>query len=256
MKNIFSILFVCVLSFQFTLAQTVSSHQYRKVAPEDMGEYLKRETTYWKTWAEAEVKKGNLTFWGIFQRVGGTDQENSPNILIINTFKDIDKGADWSNIAALFPDVKKEDRGTWALSKNTDKIFVRDLNNHTVGSNVDPENDFNFVKIIYHNVKRTGQHLKFEAKKWKPMIQKAMNEGKTSMKGWGNARIIAPRSSEFPYTIYTYDLFSSLHEALSPTFVKGWKFPEGLFDGVQENTAGPRNVNIYRAVAVVTPGNN
>ena len=73
------------------------------------------------------------------------------------------------------------------------------------------------MKILYHNVKNTGVSLKFEKEKWKPMIQKAMNDGTTNMKGWGNARILHPRSSKFPYTISTHDLYSSLSDALSPS---------------------------------------
>lgn len=74
MKNSILILLDCLMGFQFSKAQEISSHQYRRVAPENMQEHLKRETTYWKKWAEKEVKKGNLTFWGIFHRMGGIDQ--------------------------------------------------------------------------------------------------------------------------------------------------------------------------------------
>ena len=70
MKKFFTVLCACALSIQFAKAQEISSHQYRKVAPENMQEYLRRETTYWQKWAENEITKGNLVFWGIFQRVG------------------------------------------------------------------------------------------------------------------------------------------------------------------------------------------
>ena len=95
MKKHFTFLFACVLCLQFAKAQEITSHQYCRVAPADIQEYLKRETIYWQKWAEKEVTKGNLLFWGIFQKIGGVDQENAPNILIINTFKDWDKGSDW-----------------------------------------------------------------------------------------------------------------------------------------------------------------
>ena len=52
-------------------SQNVTTHQYRRVEPENMQEYLKRETTYWQKLAESEVTKGNLTFWAILQKVGG-----------------------------------------------------------------------------------------------------------------------------------------------------------------------------------------
>ncbi|MCW5515416.1 hypothetical protein [Muriicola sp. Z0-33] len=252
MKNVFTILFTCVLSLQFAMAQGITTYQYRRVAPADMDDYLKRETTYWKTWAEAEVKKGNLLFWAILQRIGGMNQENGSNILIINTFKDIDKGADWGSVDAMFPNVKMEDIQTWDISTNRASVFLRGLN-HIQGENVDPPKDFNFVRIIYHNTKNNGMHLAFESDKWKPMVEKAMADGKTTMKGWGNSQIISPESDDFPYSTISYDLFSSLHDALSPAFSEDMTIPDGFFDGLNENYEGPRNSNVFRVVTVVTP---
>lgn len=254
MKRVFTILFACVLSFQFAKAQEIISHQYRRVAPADMQEYLKRETTYWQKWAENEVTKGNLVFWGIFQKVGGVDQENEPNILIINTFKDWDKGADWAGITKLFPNVKMEDIQTQSLSVDTDQIFLRDLENHIQAEGVVPPDDFNYVKLLYHNTKDNAKHLKFEAEKWKPLVQKAMKDGKTTMKGWGNSAVIST-SSDFPYSSSSYDLFSTMQEALSPNFSTDLTIPDGFWDELTDNynTDGPRNVSLYRVVSVVTP---
>jgi hypothetical protein len=248
MKNLLFILITFLLNLPLTFTQQISTHQYRRVAPADMQEYIKRETTYWKKFAENEIEKGNLTFWGIFQKMGGTDQENSPNILIINSFKDLDKGADWNSIADLFPNVKMEDIQTWTLSTNTDQIFLRVLDNHIEVDN--PE--FNYVRIIYHNVKNTGTHLNFEAQKWKPMVEKAMAEGKTTIRGWGNGLIIAPESTAFDYNTYSYDLFSSSHAALSPAFTEDHELPDGFFNELADNYDGPRHANLYRIVAAVS----
>jgi len=103
-----------VLGFLFCvpmmMAQEITVHQYRRVAPENMQEYLKRETTYWQKLAESEVKKGNLTFWAILQKVGGLDQQNGSNILIINSFKNMDTANEiWGNLQELFPDTKMDD---------------------------------------------------------------------------------------------------------------------------------------------------
>ncbi|MCJ7467032.1 MAG: hypothetical protein MUO53_10110 [Maribacter sp.] len=253
MKKVCTILFACALSFQIAMAQSVTSHQYRRVAPENMEEYLKRETTYWQKWAENEVNKGNLTFWGVFQKVGGTDMEHEPNILIINTYKDIDKGADWAGITKIFPNVKMEDMSPWGLSTDTDQIFLRDLDNHIQAANVVPSNDFKYVRFIYHNTKDNAAELSFEADKWKPMLVKAMQDGKTIMKGWGNSVVISPQSDKFPYSSASYDLFSSMQDALSPAFSADLVWPDGFFDGLTAHVAGPRNSNLYRIVSVVTP---
>ena len=248
MKNLFLIFLALPLSFSTAFAQEITSHQYRRVNPGEMQEYLKRETTYWQKFAENEVKNGNLTFWGVFQRVGGTDQENSPNILIINTFKDIDKGVNWSSVTDLFPNVEMEYIQTWNLATNTDHIFMRHLGNQITVDNP----DIKYVRVIYHNVKNVNMALTFEAEKWKPMLKKAMEEGTTSMQGWGNARILTPHSEDFEYGIYTYDLFSSAQAALSPHFTDDHKMPDGFWEGTADNVNGPRNTSLYRVIAVVS----
>src|SRR5680860_17362 len=201
MRKVFLALLAVVLCLQFIKAQsTIVTHEYRKVAPSDVEEYIKRETTYWKVFAENEVKKGNLMFWVIFQRIDGTNLENDANILIINRFKDIDKGADWASITDLFPDVDMEKMNTWGLSTTTARIFIQDSpNNHIRKPNSVPENDYKYVRFIYHNVNNLGTHLTFEAEKWKPLVERAWAEGKTTMMGWGNGTIILPESDAFNY---------------------------------------------------------
>ena len=145
----FALIFCCTLAY----TQTTTIHQYRKVAQGDMAEYLDREIKYWSVFAENEVKKGNLTFWAVLQKVGGINQENAPNILLINSFNNIDEQVNWAGVDDLFPDVKMEDIQTWSLSTNTDTVYLSDLGNHVQGENVNPVEDFNYVKIIYHNSK-------------------------------------------------------------------------------------------------------
>ncbi len=252
MKKLALILFACIMSFQYSKAQ-VTTHQYRTVKQADMQEYLKRETTYWQKLVETEVTKGNLIFWGIFVKVGGEDLENTPNVLIINTFNDIDTGNNfWGGVADLFPDVDMDNIQTGSLSTTNSTIYISMLGNHTTAENV-AENDFNFVHIIYHNSKDVGIHLQAEQEEWKPFVQNAMNTGKTTMKGWGNGRIVSPESSAFPYASYSYDLFSSMNDALSDPFSEDLEFPDGFLDSLEGNYAGPRDSHLYRIIAVVTP---
>lgn len=235
------------------LAQGITTHQYRRVEPENMGEYMKRETTYWQKLAESEVTKGNLTFWAILQKVGGIGQDKAPNVLIVNTFNNMDtSGEIWGNIEALFPDTKMEDMSTWNLGKNTATIYLRSMQNHTQAPDVDPQRDFKYVYVIYHNVKDTGAHLKMEAEEWKPLIKKAMAEGKATQKGWGNDYIIAPNSAKFPYTTSSYDLYASMTDALAPGFSDDFTFPDNFMSQAQENTAGNWHKQLYRIVAMVS----
>ncbi|OIQ41777.1 MAG: hypothetical protein BM563_00230 [Bacteroidetes bacterium MedPE-SWsnd-G1] len=245
--TILAILMVAPLVF----AQGITTHQFRRVEPQDMGEYLKRETTYWQKFAEQEVKKGNLTFWAILQKVGGVGQDHAPNILIVNTVNDVDTQLDWNSVGDLFPDKKMEDIGTNAISKNIATVFLKSEGNHIEIPNVDPDKHFNFVKIVYHNPTNTVKLLDFEANKWKPMVQKAMNEGKTVMTGWGNARILHPSNSKFQYTTQSYDLFANLNDALSQYFSEDMEMADDFFADIEDNESSPRSIGLYRIVSVV-----
>ena len=252
MKKLFLALLVGIFLCPSMIAQGITSHQYRRIDPANMQEYLKRETTYWSKLAEQEVKKGNLTFWAILQRVGGEDIQNAPNILIINSFNNMDTANEiWGGIEELFPDVKMEDMATWNLGKSVTTVYLRSLGNHTEPENTNMEEDFKYVHIIYHDTNDAGKHLDFEAEKWKPMIKKAMDEGKTTMKGWGNAVVISPESPDFPYKTQSYDLFSSMTDALGPGFSEDFTWPED-FAFPEDNYKGPRHSHLYRIVQAVT----
>jgi hypothetical protein len=253
MKKQLTILLAFLLCFQFSKAQSVTTHTYRFVKQSDMQEYIKRETTYWAKVADDAMKKGNLTFWALLVKQGGENMGHSPNILLINSYTNIDSiGSVWNSISDIFPNEKMEDMETGSLSKNAANIFLRDLGNHTEIENVDPDKDFNVVHIIYHNNKDNAKHLAFESEKWKPMIEKAMKEGKTTMKGWGNGIIVSPESPKFPYSSYSYDLFASAQAALLPAFSDDFEFPEGFFTDNADNYAGPRSSHLYRIMKVVS----
>ncbi|MDV7187682.1 hypothetical protein R3X25_10355 [Lutibacter sp. TH_r2] len=251
MKKSFIILFTLLMSCAYVNAQEFTTHEYRSVAPEDMDEYIKREVVYWSKFAESEMKKGNLTYWAVLQRVGGEHQLNEPNILRINTFVDIDKEVNWNSITGLFPKMKFKDMDARAISKTTDKIFLRDLGNHIQPENVIPEKDFKYVRINYHNMKDIWWHLNFEAEHVKPFFKEAMDNGKTSIKGWGNALILSPKSDEFRCKTYSYDFFSTLKDALGPNDFPDMDFPEDFYEEYSKNYVGEKNVRIYKVIKFI-----
>lgn len=256
MKGFFKILLSLLLSVQFINSQEVTTHEYRYVPLENMEEYLKRETTYFSKLAEDEMKKGNLTYWAILEKVGGDDLQNTPNVLTINSFNNVDDSEIvWSKVEELFPNVKPEDIYTEELCTRTDIIYLRKINWVEV-KNADPDKDFKYVHLIYHNTKNVGQHFDFENNTWAPLVQKAMDQGITTMKGWGNSIVVSPVSNKFPYSSASYDFYDSIHNALSETFSDNMEFPEGFFDELNSNYAGPRNSHLYRIVKVVRPNSD
>lgn len=253
MKNVSIFLIACMMSFLYVEAQEVSVYHYKKVAQKDMKDYLNRVNTYWSVFAENEVKKGNLTFWAVLVSVGGNeDIQNSPNVLIVTSLKNIDEKVKWMGVQELFPDVKMEDMETWSLSSNISRVLVRNLNNHVQGNSVVPDDDFKYIKFNFYNSINTGKHLKFEEEKWKPMIKKAMDDGKTTMKGWGNSLVISPKSPTFTYGSVSYDLFSSMGDVFKGVFSEKVDLPEGFWDEHLENNPSPRNTQLYKIVKVVS----
>lgn len=252
MKKALIMFFAIIMAMPCLMAQGITTHQYRRVEQEDMQEYLKRETTYWKKFAEQEVTKGNLTFWAILVKVGGVGLDHKPNVLIINTMNDVDEGLDWASVADLFPDVKPEDINTGELSKEMATIYLRSQENHINAPGAIPQDDYKYVKIVYHNPKSIGKLLTFERDKWKPMVEKAMADGNTTLKGWGNARVLHPSSSKFPYSTQSYDLFNNLNDALLPYFSDDVEASDDFYDDVMDNEESRRSIGLYYIVSFVS----
>ncbi len=252
------LLFVFIFSFKLNAQgdenKGISVYQYRQVPQDQMEEFIARETKYWSKVAESAMAKGNLTFWGLFEKVGGFDIPNSPNILFINTFKDIDNAnmGDIWNPSAVWPNVPIDQMETSSMSKVHHMLFVKPAA-WVEASNAVPENDYKFIKMIYHNASNPGNLIALEDKHWGPFIQSAMDSGKTKQKAWGNSRILSPSGPEMKANTISVDIYSSLKEALDPTWDPNTVFPmEGLTE-IGELETDQRISFVYRRVKVVTP---
>ena len=251
------LLFVFLFSFKMNAQDDenkgISVYQYRQVQQDQMEEFIARETKYWSKVAESAIAKGNLTFWGLFEKVGGFDMPNSPNILFINTFKDIDNanmGEIW-NPSAVWPNVPMDQMETSSMSKVNHMLFVKP-EGWVKASNAVPENDYKFIKMIYHNASNPGNLIALEDKHWGPFIQSAMDSGKNKQKAWGNSRILSPSGPEMKANTISVDIYSSLKEALDPTWDENTVFPtEGLTEIMALET-DQRISFVYRIVKVVT----
>lgn len=250
MKKAFPVLLVLLMSFSFINAQDVTTHMYRKVAPENLAEYLDKEVNFWSKFSQSEIDKGNLKFWAVLQRVGSENLRDEPNILLITQINDINKPVNWKSIQQLFPHEKLKDLMMEDLFINTDEFYLRDLGNDIVGPNINPEKDYKYVRINYHNMKDVWWHLNFEAQKVKPFFEEAMKNGKTRIKGWGNSLILTPKSDNFKYKTESHDYFSTFRDALGPNDFVDLDFPEGFFKDWQNNYVGERNVRIYKIIAL------
>jgi hypothetical protein len=247
------IVIVCVLvtmtiSIQKSLAQGVSVYQYRKVQDDKVAEFIERETTYWSKVAQKAIDDGKLQFWGLFQKMGGYDLDNTSNFLFINTFTDIDNTEGVWDAATVFPDVAIEDMETYSMSKNTSVIFVKSQH-WTQAANANPENDFKYITMVYHNANNPAGLITAENEVWAPFIKSAMDEGKTTQKAWGNALILSPTGEDINYNTISFDIYPSLKEALDPTWDESLEAPDMTKIGEAEGNR--RGSVVYRAVKVV-----
>ena len=80
-----------------------------------------------------------------------------------------------------------------------------------------------------------------------------MESGKTKQKAWGNAMILSPTGPQVKANTISYDIYSSLKEALDPTWDQDTVIPsEGLTE-INALEMDQRMSYVYRIVKMVAP---
>ena len=237
-----------------SIAQEISVWQLRNVEPDNMQEFIERETKYWSKVAEAAIEKGNLTFWGLFIKEGGFDLPNAPNVLFINTFQDIDAAnmSEIWNAAAVFPDTPVEEMETGSISKTLHMFFVQPQN-WVQKEGAVPQEQFNYVRFILHNTNTPADLISLENEHWAPFIKSAMEAGQTTQLAWGNAIILAPSAPNINATTASYDIFPTLSSALTGGFPADTEieFPTEGLEKINQMEIGRRVNNVFRRIQVV-----
>ncbi len=230
---------------------SITVYQYRHVPDDKINEFIKRETTYWSKVAAKAVKDKTMTFWGLFEKVGGYDMANSSNFLFINTFPNIDKVGDVFGAAEKITGLPMAKIETNSLSSTTSQFFM-----HTEGwaqaASAVPEKDFNYVVMIYHNTNYPDSLVSLENKYWSPFIKKAMDNKQTPQMAWGNSIVLSPSGDNIKFNTLSYDLYKTMKDALMPKWDPKTEFPvDGLskINGIEINRRGSA---IYHVVKVVS----
>ena len=243
---------LCFAGSEMLKAQEISTYQYRYVAPDKQAEFIKRETTYWSKVAQRAIDKGTLTFWGLFEKVGGVDMPNSPNYLFINTYSNID--GDMSGLwdpTKLFPGVAADKINTYGMSTELMDVFLHAEGWHQAAG-VNPEKDFKYMVMNYHNSTDPAQFIATENNQWGPFIQASMDNKLTQQKGWGNAIVLSPIGGKMMFNCVSYDLYSTLNAALMQPWGPDTKFPTTGLDSLQKISVNSPMTFVYRVVKVVS----
>lgn len=247
-------LLLVILSFQFkAVAQNraITTYQYRRVPDDKIAEFVKRETTYWSKVAENAVKQKTMTFWALLEKVGGYDLPNSSNYLFINTFPNLDSAMEmWGDVEKI-AGVPISQMETGSMSTTTSQFFLHD-ENWEQAARANPEKDFNYVVMVYHNTEYPDSLIALEKKYWGPFIKKAMDNKQTPQLGWGNAVVLAPMGDNIKFNTVSYDLYSKLHDALMPNWDPKTVLPTKGLNMIGKIETNRRGIAVYRIVKVVS----
>ena len=234
-----------------SIAQGITVYQLRHVPPDKMAEVIRRETTYWSKVAESAIAKGNLTFWGVFQKVGGFDMPNRPNLLFINTYNDIDAAGGIWNTSELFPDIPASQLETFSMGTVLHTFYIRSGNLVVKEGVVLADDGDRYIRFVLHNSSDPGQTIELENEHWAPFIKSSMDAGKTTQIAWVNATILAPSGPNIHANTISLDIYSSLKEALDPTWADDTVFPEDGLAEINKLETTRRIQNVYRRIQVV-----
>ena len=227
-KVMLSILAPLAISVDVVRAQEIASVAHRFVEREDMAEYIKREQDYWKPIAEKAIEEGRMSVWSVWQRIGGFNMDEEPNILI---YAEFDKTSDlelygsgapaWKKV---FPDKKFSDISVRDLFEAKAYLYQKPLVNMVSAGSVEiPE----IIRINFVKAPGTlSEYLRLEHEVWGPFVAEQIEKGKTNVASWYLGQVIEPGGSERPYDAVTVDGFRSLAEALDPHFDEGIEMPD------------------------------
>jgi hypothetical protein len=232
-------------------AQDITVYQYRRVDPSKMDEFLKRETTYWSKVAQRAIDKGKMSFWAVLAKVGGADEPNSPNVLFINTYPSLDVDlSDVFNAAKVFPGVPLSKIETYGMSTVLGEYFLQNQGWQEVAK-ANPDKDYKFVKMNYHNSTDPASFNAMEIRNWGPFIKGAMDKNQTIQKAWGNAIVLSPTGGAMKFNCLSFDLYPTLQSALLEKWSPDTKFPIAALDSLQKIAVNPPITFIYEVVKVV-----
>jgi hypothetical protein len=254
-KTLYGIIAITfIFCFQLNLSaqdQSITVYQYRHVPDDKVTEFVKRETTYWSKVAQKAVDNKTMSFWALFEKVGGYDLPNSSNFLFVNTFPDIDKAGDVWNDVENVAGVKMDQMETNSMSTTTSQFFLHSEDwAEVTGAN--PANDFNYVVMNYHNSSAPDSFITLEKKYWKPFIQNAMDKKQTTQKAWGNASVLSPSGDNIKFNTISYDLYATLQQALMTTWDPKTVFPTKGLDMLNKIRINRPGRVVYRIIKVIS----
>jgi hypothetical protein len=211
-----------------------------------------RETTYWSKVAQKAIDNGKMSFWALLEKVGGTEMATASNYMFVNSFPDIN--TDLSTVfdpTKLFPGIPVAKMSTDVISTVTGEVYILNDGWEEVAK-VNPEKDFQYVLLNYHNSSNPSEFNRLENTHWGPFIKSAMNNNQVDQKAWGNSLVLNPTGGNMKFNCLSVDLYSNLKSALMPTWSPTITFPNAGLDSLQKISIDPPARILYRIVKMVS----
>lgn len=214
-----------VLLVDLAKAQEIAIVTHRYVERADMAEYVKREQDYWKPIAEKAIEDGRMSAWSVWQKIGGFNLDEEPNILIYAEYEKVeDIGGRAGLWIELFPDKEFSEISVAHLFKPKALLYQKPLVNMVSAGSVEvPE----IIRINFVKAPGTlNEYLRLENEVWGPFVAEQIEKGSTNVVSWYLGQVIEPGGLDRPYDAVTVDGFKSLTEALAPRFDEGVDLPD------------------------------
>lgn len=206
MKKLFFLAVFAISGIAIAQKQ-VSMHMYIHVAPEHQAQFEHLEIDYWSKVAQNEIKKGNMTGWGLMKNVGVDATVTEANYLIVNTYKNLEQAfknqATWDT---SFLGVKQTDISTEGIRK---VVSIRWYQNETAIQG----NNTVFTIFNYARPNNVAAFINENKTLWKGIHEKMQKT--TKLDSWGVHTRIHPQGVASKASIFTRDGFSTLYDAMN-----------------------------------------
>ncbi|MDU8885971.1 hypothetical protein RXV94_07345 [Yeosuana sp. MJ-SS3] len=204
MKKI--LLFVLTLVFTSTAFGQIAYLQYRKVPADQEAKFVERETKYWSKVAKSAIDKGQLAGWSLWKKVGVT-KTDAPNYVFVNSYVSLDQLDQnfWGDNMDALGDVKPQDVETMSFTEVPFDYFVQ-FEDNIAG-------DYKYAIVNYGLPTSVGDFIQENKTLWKPFHENNIKNG-NRMTAWGMASVVYPSGNQNRFSVFTYDGFNKLSDAL------------------------------------------
>lgn len=203
-------IFLMALCFATSLSAQISYLQYRHVPADHEDKFVERETKHWSKVAQAAIKKGQMSSWSLWKKVGVTNSyDTTPNYVIVNTFESLDNmdmNKVWSDNMDALGDVKPEDVETMSFTTTTFDYFVQ-REDYIDGN-------YKFALVNYGKPTDLTAFIQENRSLWKPLHQASIENIMNAMTYWGMSSVIYPVGNLDRFSVFTVDGFNKLNDAL------------------------------------------